>query len=191
MAKLGVKTLSEDGTRGTGVGGAGGFERGRGDGKGEVSTPPWRHGQTQRMVRAQEPANRNELRGGFETIRGEPCFDEHVTFDIGGQAQIVQASRGRQRENVVGTCCLESVIENVLQFQAQHNSLLIQNLWIRHFSGLVDNKPSGCRPVVGIWRTKRGAIADTLQPQLLRRQRDGGSLLESLRLSRYPQVQLS
>jgi hypothetical protein len=53
-----------------------------------------------------------------------------VTFDIGGQAQIVQASGGRQLERVVGSLHLESGIENVLQFQAQHNSLLIQHLWI-------------------------------------------------------------
>jgi len=25
-----------------------------------------------------------ELRGGLETIRGEPCLREHVTFDIAG-----------------------------------------------------------------------------------------------------------
>ena len=91
------------------------LNEGRGDGKGEVSSPPWRHGQTQRIAKAQEPANRNELRGGFETIRGEPCFDEHVTFDIGGQAQIVQASGGRQLERVVGSLHLESGIEAVVQ----------------------------------------------------------------------------
>ena len=151
------------------------LNEGRGDGKGEVSSPPWRHGQTQRIARAQEPANRNELRGGFETIRGEPCFDEHVTFDIGGQAQIVQASGGRQLERVVGSLHLESGIENVLQFQAPHNSLLIQHLWIRHFSGLADNKPSSCRPVVGIWLTRRGAIADISKPKLPRWRSDGRS----------------
>jgi len=85
----------------------------------------------------------------------------------GGEAvavsRVEHSDKGRQLEKLVGPSCLERFIEKVVQPDASAKSFLDNGLWAQYFSGMADNRVSGCSMVVGADAQSEGNVPDALK----------------------------